>query len=190
MNKEITIIVLLIIMICLFVVTATIAFTTRTTITNNIITFGNLKMELIHRTLNEKNEEVDVNNNANIDITYNSTVSRVVRVKNIGKHNFFARVSINVKGIDENKNQFNANSLVSYDVNTNDWIFKDGWYYYKKELNKNEMTSNLITQIKFDIDNITSNYPNGEFKININAEAVQAENNEKEVLNVVGWPSN
>lgn len=190
MNKEITIIVLLIIMICLFVITATIAFTTRTTITNNIITFGNLKMELIHRTLNEKNEEVDVNNNANIDITYNSTVSRIVRIKNIGNHSFFVRISIDIIGIDENKNQFNANNLVSYNWNTEDWIYKDGYYYYRKELKGNETTSNLMTQIKFDINNITSNYPNGEFKININAEAVQAENNEKEVLNVVGWPSN
>lgn len=190
MNKEISIIVLLIIMICLFVVTATIAFTTRNTITNNIITFGKLKMELIHRTLNEKNEEIDVNNNTNINITYNSNVSRIVRIKNVGNHSFFVRISIDIIGTDENKNKFNANSLVSYNWNTEDWIFKDGWYYYGKELNENETTSNLITQIIFDIDNITSNYPNGEFKININAEAVQAENNEKEVLNVVGWPSN
>lgn len=69
-------------------------------------------------------------------------------------------------------------------------MFKDGWYYYKKEVEENEVTSNLITQINFDTNNITSNYPNGEFKIDIKAEAVQAENNEKEVLNVVGWPSN
>ncbi len=193
MNKRINIFIILliiVIVICLFFVTATIAFITRSRTTNNIITFGNLKMELIQTGLDENGQEKNISNNDNLDITHNPIVSRIVKVKNLGKHSFFIRISLNIIGTDANKREFNANNLISYNLNTNDWIYKDGWYYYKKIVKENDITSNLMTQISFDINNITTNYPKGEFKLNINAEAVQAENNAEEVLNVVGWPSN
>ena len=36
---------------------------------------------------------------------------------------------------------------------------------------------------------MTTKFPNGNFKLDIRAEAVQAENNAENVLEVMGWPA-
>ena len=189
MNRKTHIAIILLIIASMFLVTTTIAFITRSITIDSIITFGNLKMQLIETTIDENNIERQVANNEVLDITHHSNVSRIVKVKNVGNHEFFARVSLDMIGIDENNKEFDANYLVSYDLNTQDWIYQDNWYYYKKTLKENEITTNLITQVKFDINNIMTNYSNGKFKFNINAEVVQTENNADNVLDAVGWPS-
>jgi len=189
MDKKTYIVVILLIIASMCLITTTIAFITRSIIAENIITFGNLKMQLIETTLDENNVEREVVNNEILDITNHSNVSRIVKIKNMGNHEFFARISLGIIGIDENNEEFNANKLVSYNLNTEDWVYRDGWYYYKKIIKGNETTSNLITEINFDINNITINYPGGKFKFDINAEVVQAENNANDVLDAVGWPS-
>ena len=102
---------------------------------------------------------------------------------------FFARISLNLVGTDTNNQTFDANKFVIYNINNEDWIYKDGWYYYKKIVKQDEITSNLLTEVYFNINDITIEYPNSKVKLDINAEAVQAENNNEKVLEAVGWPS-
>jgi len=189
LNKRSVIVTLLIIVIVLLSAAWVVAYITRSTIAKNVITFGSIKMELIETTLNENNQEIEVEDNEILDITHKPELSRIVKIKNLGEHDFFARVSLHLVGTDANNQEIDATRYVSYNVNTQDWIYKDGWYYYKKIVKQNEITSNLITQVNFDVNNITSNYPNGKFKLDIKAEAVQAENNAENVLDVLGWPS-
>lgn len=190
MSKRLSISILLLTIISLFIIAATVTFINKEKAANNIITFGNIKIQLMQTTINENNEERFVDNNESFNITNHPIVSRIIKVKNLGKHEFFLRISLDMIGIDENNNEFNANNLMKYDINTEDWIYNDGWYYYKYIVKESEITSNLITQIFFDINNITSNYSNVKFKFNVNAQVVQAENNAKDVLNVIGWPKN
>ena len=187
MNKKINIEILLFVIICLFLIAATIAFIIRSTTANNVITFGNLKMQLIQTTLDKNNQEQEVANNE--DITHKPVVNRIVKIKNVGKHEFFVRVSPDIVGTDANNHTFNANEVVSYQSSASDWVYKDGWYYYKKIVKRNETTSNLMANIRFDLDKITANYPKGQFKLNIKAEAVQAENNAGSALEAMGWPT-
>ena len=189
LSKKSIIATLLIIVIGLVAIASVIAYITRSTIAKNVITFGSLKIGLLETTLDEKGQELEVEDNEILNITYKPKVSRIVKIKNLGKHEFYTRVSLDIIGTDANENEFNANQLVSYGLNTDDWVYKDGWYYYKKIVKQNEITSNLITKVNFDVNNITSNYPNGKFKLDIKAEAVQAENNAENVLDVLGWPS-
>ena len=189
LSKRSIIITLLIIVIVLLSIALVIAFITRSTIAKNVITFGSLKIELIETTLDETNQERKVDDNDILDITHKPKLSRIVKIKNLGKHDFFARVSLHLVGTDANNQVFDATRYVFYNVNTEDWIYKDGWYYYKKIVKQNDITSNLITGVNFDVNNITSNYPDGKFKLDIKAEAVQAENNAENVLDVLGWPS-
>ena len=190
MSRRIKIIILLLSIICLLIMATTVAFITREKVANNILTFGNIKMQLLQTTLDKNNMEKCINDDESFDIMHNSTVSRMIRVKNLGKHDFFLRISLKMMGKDKNNNEFDAYNLVTYDINTEDWIYREGWYYYKTIVKQGETTSNLITKIMFDIDNITSNYPNGNFKFDVDAQAVQSENNAKDVLSVEGWPSN
>ena len=189
LNKRTVIVTLLIIVIVLLSIAWVLAYITRSTIAKNVITFGSLKMQLLETTLDERGQEIEVENNEILDITHRPKLSRIVKIKNLGKHDFFSRISLHLVGTDVNDQEFDATKYVLYDVNTEDWIYKDGWYYYKKIVKQNEITNNLITQVQFDVNNITSNYPNGKFKLDIKAEAVQAENNAGNVLDVLGWPS-
>ena len=189
MSKKRRLVIFFLVIIAFFIfIISSVAFRVYNKTANNVITFGNIKMQLLQTTLNENNEEINVNNNEKFDITHTSTVSRRIKVKNLGKQEIFLRISLEMIGTDENNKEFNANDLVTYDVNENDWIYKDGWYYYKNTIKENEITSNLITEIAFDINNITTNYPKGNLKFNVKAQAVQAKNNAVDVLNVVGWP--
>lgn len=189
MSKKRRLAILLLVIIAFFIlVISTVAFRIYNKTINNVITFGNIKMQLLQTTLNESNEEIVINNDENFNITYNSTVSRILKVKNLGKQEFFLRISLEMIGIDGNNQEFNANNLVAYDINEDDWIYKDGWYYYKDIIKENEITSNLITKIDFDIDNIMTNYLKGNFKFNAKAQAVQAKNNASNVLDASGWP--
>ena len=78
---------------------------------------------------------------------------------------------------------------VSIKQKDNEWIYKDGWYYYKNEVSHKEITNDLQINIKFDINEITKKYSGAKFNLDIKAEAIQAENNSDDVLEVVGWPS-
>ena len=189
LKKRIMIIFLLTIIIVLISIASIVAFISRSTIAKNIITFGNLKMQLIETTLDENNQEVEVDNNENLNITNMPNLSRIVKVKNLGNHDFYARVSLKIIGKDSNNQEIDVTKYVSYNLNTEDWIYKDGWYYYKKIVKQNEYTSSLITEINFDVNSITSKLSDGTIKLDIDAEAVQAENNAENVLDVLGWPS-
>ncbi len=189
MNKKYIMIFILLIFITIFSIFSTVAFITMKIDAKNIITFGSIKMELIETTLNKDNTEIKIENDDTIDITNISELSRVIRVKNLGKHDFFTRISLNLIGIDKDNVEFNASKYINYDINSTEWVYKDGWYYYKKIVTRDETTNGLLTNIRFDVNSITLNYPNGKFKLDIKAEAVQAENNSKDVLEVMGWPS-
>ena len=84
-------IIILIIVIGLISLTSIIAFVTRSAMAKNVITFGSLKMQLLQTTIDENNNEVEVENNKDINITYKSTLSRIVKIKNLGKHDFFCK---------------------------------------------------------------------------------------------------
>ena len=189
MNRKSIVFVVLIIEICLITILSLAAFITINSTAKNIITFGSLKIELIETTLDKNNKEVIINNDDILDITHTKELTRIIKVKNVGKQDYFTRVGFNLIGIDSNNNQFDATKYVGFTVDTTDWIYKDGWYYYKNIVKAEEITKNLLTQLEFDVNSITSNYPSGSFKLDIKAEAVQAKNNAENVLDVLGWPS-
>ena len=77
----------------------------------------------------------------------------------------------------------------SFDINNNDWIESDGWYYYNHAaLTANEETNTLMTKIMFDHTklNAVSGY---QLTLHIQAEGVQSENNGQTVWQAEGWPA-
>lgn len=157
-----------------------------TTKSNNVITFGKLKMELIETSIDKNGNERNVSNNENEYITINSSVSRRVRVKNICNHPMFIRIKLDM--LLNDKNDENIDNRVTYDINEEDFIYRDGWYYYKEVLKPGEETNNLITKIDFNLDNYDETKGKS-MKLNIDAQAVQSENQEEDVLLAKGWPA-
>ncbi len=191
MSKKRKLVILLLVIIAFFIFAiSTIAFRVYNKKANNVITFGSIKMQLLQTTLNENNDEIQINDDEEFNIINNSNLNRIIKVKNLGKQEFFLRISLEMMGINENNEKFDANNLVKYNINLNDWIYKEGWYYYKNIVKEGQITSNLINGMKFDVNNITLNYQNWKFKFDVNAQAVQAKNNATNVLEAVGWPKN
>lgn len=184
MNKKKTTIIVLFVALIVFLTWFTTSYVIKSTRTDNVITFGKIKLKLIEKELVNGNL-VDVENNSKLTLN-SDKISRRIKVKNICNHPFYTRVKISILNVYDNT--YDYSNLISYDVSPN-WVYKDGWYYYKKRLEKNESTDNIIEEIKFMISDISNNYKNNEFKLNVKAEAVQSENNNDNFLEAVGWPS-
>ena len=155
------------------------------TMSSNVITFGKLRMELIETSIDENGNEIKVKDNENENISLNSNVSRRVRIKNVCSHPMFVRIKLGL--LLDNNYDDTLNNSVWYDINDNDYLYKDGWYYYLKKLEPGKETSNLITQINFNLVGL-DNYSSKTIKLNIDAQAVQAENQADNVFSVQGWP--
>ena len=87
-----------VIIVFLLAIVSTIAFRNYNAKANNIITFGNIKMQLLQTTLDKNNQEININNDESFDITYNSKINRIIKVKNLGKQEFFLRISLEMIG--------------------------------------------------------------------------------------------
>ena len=167
----------------------TIAFITRQTKTENIITFGNVRLQLHETTLNEDNQEIEFQEDTETDITHSDTCSRIVRVENLGEQPIYLRVSLSMEGTQEDGTSFQADEYASYQLNEEDWYYENGWYYYKTELAPHVTSEELMTQVIFnDISEITEKYPGSKFKLSIDAQGVQSKNNGGSVSEAAGWP--
>ena len=183
--KYVIIFLFLIILLC---ISGTIAFQATNETANNIITFGNIKMKLIQTTIDNNGEEIEINNDNEFNITSDSSVDRFIKACNVGKQDIYLRISLNIKGFDKNDQVFDASNLVDYVTNNQDWIYKNGFYYYHTALKPNVCTETLLKKINFKIDEISSNYPDSSYKFKVDLQAVQSKNNSKDVLQAEGWP--
>ena len=187
MNKKLRIILSILFAVLMFFVSTSFAFVSKEVSVGNIITFGNIKMKLIQTTY-EDGIEKEILNGDDLNITSNANLNRNIKIENIGKHPMFVRVSLNMQAETDNE-CIELLRYVSIKQKDNEWIYKDGWYYYKNEVSHKEITNDLQINIKFDINEITKKYSGAKFNLDIKAEAIQAENNSDDVLEVVGWPS-
>lgn len=77
--------------------------------------------------------------------------------------------------------------LVSLDINTRDWIERDGYYYYRYPLWAGEKTEPLFTRVQFSpaMDNL---YQGSTISVGVTADAVQVLRNGDNVMEAAGWP--
>ena len=126
---------------------------------------------------------------------------KTITTKNEGTIPVRVRVKLEEEWTSKNGNQldltYNGENAVIINLdNEVDWILKDGYYYYTKELAPGETTSSLIKSVTFnpniagDVNCTTENgtvtcestgnsYDGGTYKLNITTETVQAKNYEE-----------
>lgn len=168
----------------------TLAFFTTNVDTENLITFGKLDLKINETTLDKQGEEVAYSPDEKVNLSRNSYLSRIIRLENTGSQPMYVRVDLSITGQDKDGGEIkNADALAEYTLNEDDWVYKDGWYYYKDILEPGSESKELMTEIIFDINEISSLYPGGDFDLDVSAQGVQSKNNENEnVLLVTGWP--
>ena len=163
----------------------TLAFFTDEEKADNIITSGNIDIQL-----NEWTGEVDGEGNKihfeNVTgVMPGMTVPKIVEVENIGENEAYVRISAEkvVTLAQEGKADLD---LITMDFDLENWTYQDGFYYYNEALQPGEVTEPLFTGVTFDAA-MGNLYQGCEVKIEVNADAVQVANNGETVLEAAGW---
>ena len=184
MKKKVCVIALLV--ICLAIAAyGTSAYFTHEQTATNVITSGSIQIEL--------QEWSDTGNGL---IPFEDTdsvmpgmeVSKIVQVKNIGGQSAWIRVSADkiIQLSDGVEGEVDL-SLISYNLNTEFWTEKDGFYYYNTILQPNEVTEPLFTKVIFSAT-MSNMYQNSKAVIDVTAQATQVANNGTSALDAAGWP--
>lgn len=189
-------------------VTGTLAYYTHEDRAHNVITSGNVAIELVEKTL-DGNTEIDFPKDGISGVMPGTSVSKIVAVKNTGSADAWIRVSVDMEIHDQNASSTASNSgkklpltiqkenrtidVITLDVDDANWIYENGYYYYKKPVNPDAFTSTLFENVAF-AKEMGNEYQNCKVLIDVSAEAVQAANNPiptasgSNASDVKGWP--
>lgn len=160
-------------------------FTTEDTATN-VITAGNIKIDLQEWAVPDDGGEPVPFEDAT-DVMPGTEVSKIVQVKNTGGQPAWIRISLKESIILAEGVTGDADlSLISYDLNKDNWTEKDGYYYYNKALEPDDTTEPLFTKVIFS-EKMSNMYRLSKAVIEVNAEATQTANNGKTVFEAAGW---
>ena len=154
-------------------------------VARNIVTAGNVKIEL--------NEPILPS--GGLKIMPATVAKREVTVKNIGKNDCYVRVKLEAQISPSSLPSTEGKITLLFDTSdTSKWVKdSDGYWRYKEKLAPNDTTTNLLLGIQFD-KSMGNEYKNAAIDINVLAQAVQADNNafdpdKGSVLDVKGWPT-
>lgn len=188
MHKRNILLVILLVLLVLAAVSFALTFRTHTGWVDDRVAYGNVELEVIENTLSG-GVEVPFTQDTPVYISADE-YSRIVRVKNTGKHPVYVRVALSLTAADSSgRETVLPADFFSFNINTNDWKESDGWYYYESaDLTENEETNTLMTKIMFNHTKL-SVVAGGQLTLHIRAEAVQSENNGNNVWQAAGWPT-
>lgn len=188
-RKNVFLLIIIILIVMLLWLPGTFSAFLAETKAENYIDFGGVGLKIIQTSLNEQGQEETFDSKEAANIATQSVQSRIIRVKNTGSHSLYVRVQPQFKGTDCQGKQIDIASFTDYEINTSDWIYKDGWCYYLHILEPDEVSELLLDELVFDANQITTRYPGSTFDINFYAQGVQSEHQDTtNVLDVAGWP--
>ncbi len=174
--------------ICLSIAaTGTLAYFTGEYRQTNVITTGSVDIALQEWGDEEETEPfVDPSG-----VMPGTDVTKIPEVVNTGSSAAWIRVKVEKKILTGGKEEAPAEEvekLIGLDINTEDWTYQDGYYYYKSELEPKASTTPVFTKVSIskDMDNA---FKNAQIKVDVAAEAVQVANNGESAVTAAGWPT-
>ena len=174
--------------VCLSIIAySTTAYFTYEDTATNVITMGNIKIELQEWSIpNGGGEPIPFEDV--IDVQPGMEISKIVQIKNIGGQDAWVRICVDkaITLADGVEGEVDL-SLISYDLNTECWIEQNGYYYYNTILKSGETTKPLFTKVTFSTD-MSNLYQYSKAVIGVNAQATQVIHNGETVFEATGWP--
>jgi len=149
----------------------------------NVITSGEIKF-IIHETTDQGTEFPE----EGVYIIPGDVVSKQVFIENVCTHPFYTRVKI-IYGMDGS--ELSSEECFKLNINSQNWEYKDGWFYYKGIVNPNEKTPYVFSEVEIVGDKVDNTYIGKTLTLSVLAQAVQSENNPmigNDVTSVSGWP--
>lgn len=135
--------------------------------TTNVITIGNIDIELI-----------DVYTRPD-SVAPGETVSKIVSAKNVGDNDAYVRIKLKKTWTKDNKvlEDLSTDDIQINFPNPQDWIDGgDGYYYYQKPLAPGETAPDLLDSFKLSLNYTDKGIEDLEGNIIVSAEAIQSKN--------------
>lgn len=160
----------------------TLAFFTDSGSAHNVITTGNVDIEL-NEWADEARTQPFKDQNG---VMPGTKITKIVEVKNTGKNAAYVRLKVDIAVYGADKQGMDPKP-VGLDFNTKNWTYFDGYYYYNRALKPGEVTEPLFTTVTFD-PQMGNEYQNATALVDVSASAVQSANNGDDPLAAKGWP--
>jgi hypothetical protein len=154
----------------------------------SMIYTGTTSAELIDNTVLEGN--VPVAPGTPIRIMPGYKVSKTVTAKNTGTLPVYVRVKLTPEVVlAENARGRESEidlSLISYDIDTANWVYENGYYYYKMPLTGGNQAPDLFTTVTFS-EQMGNLYKDSRINFTVRIEIVQVSGNGTSALTAKGW---
>lgn len=165
-----------------------IAYFTADATATNVITAGNVKINLKETAIPEGGGD-PVPFEDKTGVMPGAQISKIVQVANTGDQPAYIRIKVDksitlANGVTGEPDL----SLVSCNMNLDAWDEKDGYYYYKEQLPAGETTKPLFTEVAFDTT-MGNMYQDSKAEIKVYAQATQVAHNGATVMEALGWPA-
>lgn len=175
------------------IASGTMAYYTSKDKAHNVITSGNIEIELVETTdrLDGQGQPLPFEDVSGV--MPGTTVSKIVQVKNTGEADAYIRVRIETRidlATGNNADPDYEPMRIEYATGNNaaSWTEKDGYFYYNSPVAPGELTKPLFSEVYFK-KSMGNEYQNSKLKIDVYAYGTQAANNGTDALEAKGWPS-
>ena len=167
-----------------FMVQPTVAYYQTVGKATNVVTSGSIQMKI-----HEKTDAGTEFPKEGVYVIPGDVVSKKVSVENICEHPFYLRVRI-VYGI--NSQTLSSEDCFKLNINEENWVYHDGWYYYKGIVEPGQTTPNVFSHVEIVGDKVDTGYIGHTLTLTVVAQAVQSEHNpltDGKVWTASGWPA-
>lgn len=148
----------------------------------NVVTSGNISLQIHEKTADGSDFPTE-----GVYIIPGDIVSKQVFIENVCGHPFYLRLQL-VSG--STNEALSADDCLRMDINTNDWTYQEGFYYFNRILQPDEVTPALFTQVEIVGSKVDQTHIGSTLSLTVNAYAVQSENNPAEnPWDASGWPA-
>lgn len=175
MKKRTTIVGSILVLVVLLIVGGTMAWFTHNEEATNVFAAGTVEIQ-VNETYNQP-----------IDWKPGAKTQKEVSIESLGSKQSYVRVALIPKW-DDSSLPINNVELIFADDYADNWIYKDGWHYYKHILDGDKETSLLLKKVELK-DETDDDYQGKTLEIKVKAEAVQASHEAyKEVWGIDNLP--
>lgn len=181
---------LAVVMICLSILASTtIAYFTDIGTARNVITTGGIEIEVVEQ--QQIGDNLQPYENPKIPVMPGTEISKIVSVLCVQQKAWIrANYVITVFDADNQVMEIPADELariILISPDTNTWTQVDGWWYYNTAVETGATTKPLFEKVAFSGIDMDNRYQNCTVIIDIQAQAVQADNNGESVWEALGW---
>ena len=180
-----------VLVLCLsMLIYSTIAYFNTADTARNVITAGDIKIELQETAIRDGEEILFEQSQERFNVMPGQDVSKIVRVKNTGSNPAYIRVEVQKAiALAADSHGDVDLDLVSLDFDNEKWTLgNDGYYYYNEPLAPGETTAALFKNVKFDTK-MGNMYQGSTATIKVSAQATQVKNNGDNAIDAKGWPA-